>query len=157
MRRLVAHPVVNEILHELRELVEDQRSVCPELLLLVLLIGLFRLGLNPRADLQDAFKGFEALFKKVLRLPTERHVRFNFLGGSCIVCCSLSHGLFPGFSLGGLLDLDCDDLLYQVLPHTHSSVFSGCAMMPNTMFREERVQVVLPAGLRLIVNVMRGR
>jgi hypothetical protein len=36
-------------------------------------------------------------------------------------------------------------------------VFSGCAMMPNTMFREERVQVVLPAGLRLIVNVMRGR
>ena len=43
MRDLVPQPIVDEVLHELGELVEYQGGISPELFLLLLLVGLLSL------------------------------------------------------------------------------------------------------------------
>ena len=72
MRDLVPQPIVDEVLHELRELVEYQGGVSPVLFLLLLLVGLLCLltdeATSTGPHLEDAFQLLEALYEEVLRL-----------------------------------------------------------------------------------------
>ncbi len=119
MRHLIPQPVVDEVLHELGELVEYQGGVPLELLLLLLLVGLLCLlagDTATRPHLEDALELLEALGEEVLRLLPQ--------GGGCLLVVDLlalllrggSQGLLPGLSPDGLLDLDGHHLLDQVPP-----------------------------------------
>jgi len=72
MRDLVPQPIVDEILHELGELVEYQGGVPPVLLVLFLLVGLLSLlAVDDTAagpHLEDAFQLLEPLREEVLGL-----------------------------------------------------------------------------------------
>ena len=72
MRDLVPQPIVDEVLHELGELVEYQGGISPELFLLLLLVGLLCLFADKTTatgpHLEDTFQLLETLCEEVFRL-----------------------------------------------------------------------------------------